>query len=1214
FILYDANNHLISIKYLENGWVTIEISDITTVYDEVRDEHYRKTTVITEAKFHQDDFVFNITGTSTNFIVTVHLDSIPELLADILQKKGNVFVSRSGHKLKLESKMAYASSPVESPTASSPISLKEVSIAYGSRKPVTVDITYLKPDEAKEEFRKRNKTFNTLLQVAEKENRQVYVLQMATIDKQTFLALLGDSQDRDFIYKVRSIVQDGKVWTFALRKDIIIDLSAGSNSVYYGEKGETNGELKSIVFERLLAVKEIKANVDKYAWDRIDGNTLVDVEGMQDASLLLQELLWRMKEPLLVLGKTGITINNEEIKINTQNPNFEGENKIRKFIEGFLKYYIISDTHIADKTGADNFGDQREKDLMAVLDRIISERATLIINGDFLELWQAKFGHIKRRYGLLFRKLKEVRRIVYVVGNHDEDVLKKKELQDALKELLPQIEILGSWQDLDCGIILEHGNKADFYNNSSWLGKLVTGFAGWIERGVGVISDRLANKVEGFFLGIGECFVPDKLLVKKEVLHYLERLLVLKEIFGLDNSILGFGHTHEAVRPKEGPINLLLTLSYNNGAPTYINSGAWVGTRPSSVGRGDWEKKKELTVSQLPLITKETKPGEIRKEDVIEILRPGRQINFLERSIINSQMDDRVASSPVGGLRSRTVKVQSARFSPVINLGSPRVLQFSLMPCTAIIIFDPITRRFMGYHATELRVETIRFVIEEFKKSGFHIQESNYLIVGDSPMTENALVALLLHHDYQDYLKKEYLEKRDKVTQCLHGQFGIGVNNVKYLLTPITPSVSYISHKVRVDCQAGTVYVYRTELNVKRLLDKIDLTSAASSPVESALDKDARALADRLLVPFMEAYQAGSFEQAFGMRYPLKILGQNFGIFENNRNRSKASIDEALKMLGLGNIIDKRTLTTAIIRTTWDELTKIIQEMRDHQLRQMNQPGTVQIVRGWIKELDNYISTWCDEIVGWDISDEEITSNARLLTTYLGFLTPEAREEISKGNILLLGPGRHIHEILMLFQVLPNLKCLYVADCDMENLIEIKKQLDARNDINKDKIKLYHAEFNQLPFENSQFTVCYSSLVFHRSVEDEKHLHKWVSEVKRVLQSRGVYLTLGSTLSFFEAQGFTFKPESPLVANIVNFIASLDKDAFSQSSSVQADLERGTASSPVAEDIEVIIVRSKDLNRGTKNVLFNAISGINRHINGPGRENWQELFGDALQS
>ncbi|MFH0738716.1 MAG: diguanylate cyclase, partial [Candidatus Omnitrophota bacterium] len=508
-------------------------------------------------------------------------------------------------------------------------SILECEITDGSRKPVKVKVNHLNSAETKEVFRNKNRVFAELLRKAEAKEGQVYVSQMAMVAKQTFIAVIGDKEDRDFIYKVRSIVQDGRIWFFAAWKDIIVNLSDGLCCVYYGRFCRDNPWIRNVVLRRLLALRN--PGLESYSAGEVFKRKAVKVEGIHDAELLLKDLIRRKNKSLTLLGDTRIVID-KEIKIYSEDTNRKAEEDLRSFITGFLKYYIVSDTHLADKTAVDIFGEKKEEAFIKFLDKIIPERAALIINGDFLDLWKAKFGHIKRRYGKLFLKLRQVRRIIYIVGNHDGDILRKPELRDALKALLPHIEIVSSWQDLDAGIILEHGNIADFYNNISWIGRSAVWILGWLER---ILSLRAVDRLEFYLSKSLESFVPTRLLVKQLALHYLERLLVLKTLFGLSNVTVCFGHTHNLVRPREGPINLLLKSIYGNAKVKYINCGAWVGPRIN--GRYIWKGKEHLTVSQLTVFQR-PEVEEDSRQDIIEISRPGLKINFPEPS-----------SSPVEG-------------------------------------------------------------------------------------------------------------------------------------------------------------------------------------------------------------------------------------------------------------------------------------------------------------------------------------------------------------------------------------------------------------------------------------------------------------------------------------------------------------------------------------------------------------------------------------
>lgn len=102
-----------------------------------------------------------------------------------------------------------------------------------------------------------------------------------------------------------------------------------------------------------------------------------------------------------------------------------GVNELEGFARGFMRQIAISDLHLGVK-GRDTFGAHKEPALLRLLDEVIAQRATLVLNGDFLELMHESYGAIKRSYPEVFARLARVRRVIYLPGNHDEDVLRDR--------------------------------------------------------------------------------------------------------------------------------------------------------------------------------------------------------------------------------------------------------------------------------------------------------------------------------------------------------------------------------------------------------------------------------------------------------------------------------------------------------------------------------------------------------------------------------------------------------------------------------------------------------------------------------------------------------------------------------------------------------------------------------------------------------------------
>ena len=129
------------------------------------------------------------------------------------------------------------------------------------------------------------------------------------------------------------------------------------------------------------------------------------------------------------LGDTVLICSRERVHIVAESVEAEPLPALKRFVGGFLRQVAISDLHLGVK-GRDTFGAHKEPALVRLLDEVIEQRATLVLNGDFLELMHESYGAIKRSYPEVFARLARVRRIIYVPGNHDQEVLR-----DRIKEV-----------------------------------------------------------------------------------------------------------------------------------------------------------------------------------------------------------------------------------------------------------------------------------------------------------------------------------------------------------------------------------------------------------------------------------------------------------------------------------------------------------------------------------------------------------------------------------------------------------------------------------------------------------------------------------------------------------------------------------------------------------------------------------------------------------
>ncbi len=202
--------------------------------------------------------------------------------------------------------------------------------------------------------------------------------------------------------------------------------------------------------------KVVKESTDTIACRQIKGK-YVAVTGFissSEANSLLAELAEESKFSanickmghVLLQFKKGVDTPDIEMEYteSKKGPHFDDMNKwICGFVSGFNEITYISDLHLVSKQADDNFTQagktekiaQKEKHFLELLDKIIASRGTLVINGDFLDLWKEKYGNIRSSYSAVFKRMQGVRKIIYIGGNHDEAVLNERKSASYLKGL-----------------------------------------------------------------------------------------------------------------------------------------------------------------------------------------------------------------------------------------------------------------------------------------------------------------------------------------------------------------------------------------------------------------------------------------------------------------------------------------------------------------------------------------------------------------------------------------------------------------------------------------------------------------------------------------------------------------------------------------------------------------------------------------------------------
>jgi UDP-2,3-diacylglucosamine pyrophosphatase LpxH len=147
-----------------------------------------------------------------------------------------------------------------------------------------------------------------------------------------------------------------------------------------------------------------------------------------EAAALAAELasgqLWKPERH----GDLRVSLSPSGIEVLLGNPDPTDTLAIRQFAAGFTRHVILADLHLG-KRGRDTFGPAKVPALLKILEEAIVNRSVVVLNGDFLELMHERYRDIKRSYPEVFEKLPGLRRIVYVTGNHDDEIL-----QETIKE------------------------------------------------------------------------------------------------------------------------------------------------------------------------------------------------------------------------------------------------------------------------------------------------------------------------------------------------------------------------------------------------------------------------------------------------------------------------------------------------------------------------------------------------------------------------------------------------------------------------------------------------------------------------------------------------------------------------------------------------------------------------------------------------------------
>lgn len=148
---------------------------------------------------------------------------------------------------------------------------------------------------------------------------------------------------------------------------------------------------------------------------------------------------------------------------------------------------VVSDLHLADWTGKDNFYQPGEKVLknsisafVKLIQFCLKAKVLLLINGDWLELWQTEAKKIWERYDSLLSllaRLYKKSKLIIIRGNHDWHAHRDKNFKEFIFYDYVLIKLGG--KEI---IRIEHGHRFDFINHRlKWLAHLLTDIWGLLE-------------------------------------------------------------------------------------------------------------------------------------------------------------------------------------------------------------------------------------------------------------------------------------------------------------------------------------------------------------------------------------------------------------------------------------------------------------------------------------------------------------------------------------------------------------------------------------------------------------------------------------------------------------------------------------------------------------------------------------------------------------
>ena len=192
------------------------------------------------------------------------------------------------------------------------------------------------------------------------------------------------------------------------------------------------------------------------------------------------------------------------------------------------KTLVISDIHL---------GDLRLLNVEALYTLLLNESYDrLVLAGDIIDLWLSNWDALLKTELLqLLQKISETKETIWVIGNHDSDIIKNN-----ITYVFPKISFTDIFKMEDGGkrFLILHGNQVYSHQDESWIARMTAKLNYFIWRHFDIDIQRISNNT-------------------KYYLKYIDnkRGQIIKN-YGNDIDIIIIGHTHKIGRLMKGNVEL----------------------------------------------------------------------------------------------------------------------------------------------------------------------------------------------------------------------------------------------------------------------------------------------------------------------------------------------------------------------------------------------------------------------------------------------------------------------------------------------------------------------------------------------------------------------------------------------------------------------------------------------------------------------------------